>query len=719
MATNSDKVDFSRLRYEIKKHWYYFAVSFVVMMAMAIAYMLKNNPEFKFHADIMVEQEKNSGMSGSMVSMMKQFSIGGFGGGSVDDELVVLQSHSLLCEAINKLGLQYTYRDASRIRKPSLYRKSPVELSTAIDLDTLQGGATFNIKLRSDNKIDVKVKGKFFSSLFDKKGLTLPATVKLPDGTFTISRTAFYKAGQERNVEVEVLGTQKACEDLAKIYYAEVPSMKANDITLVYQDEDKQRGKDLLNMLIELFNARRLGEEQAKANREIAFIDTRLATISSELSSSEKQLEDFKTANDVTDIAAEAKVLLEQTSKNKASIVGLQTQLSIFDMICEFLDDPKNRYSMIPVTSGQDYESAAKSIESYNQLILERTKLDMSAKPDNKALQALNKQIDGMRAGVIETMRKARESAEIAYNDFVREDGKYATRLRQLPSHERQYVDLYRDTEIKNNLYVFLLEQRESNVLKFSSKEVARIIDHAYFDVKKVWPKGSIVFGAALILSIMIPLIILAIRAIRTKRLRIVEDLEKVTDIEVLGGISAEDKDTDYRRIRDRLISATDAKVVSLASLKGEATTAAIAANLAKSLNKALKRVAVIDLGGNHEVARALGINSDLSLADCVFGNATIGSTDSIDVVSASNASDIDLLASDKVKEMVDGLKQSHDAVIIAGDSFGDYSALSTASSLSDRIIGCVSAGNLREDFEKFDHDLHNLNTACGYLFVK
>ncbi len=719
MATNSDKVDFSRLRYEIKKHWLYFAVSFVAMMAIATVYMLKNNPEYKFHADIMVEQEKNNGMSGSMVSMMKQFSIGGFGGGSVDDELVVLQSHSLLCEAINKLGLQYTYRDAGNIRKPSLYRKSPVELTTAINLDTLQNGATFNIKLRADNKIDVKVKGKFFSTLLDKKGLSLPATVKLPDGAFTISRTAFYKAGKERDIEVELNGTQKACEDFAKIYDADVSSLKTNDIALVYQDEDKQRGKDLLNMLIELFNDRRLGEEQSKANREIAFIDARLASIASELSVSEKQLEDFKTANDVTDIATEAKVLLEQTSKNKSSIVGLQTQLSIFDMICEFLDDPKNRYSMIPVTSGQDYESAAKSIESYNQLILERTKLDMSAKPDNKALQALNKQIDGMRSGVIETMRKARESAEIAYNDFVREDGKYAVRLRQLPSHERQYVDLYRDAEIKNNLYVFLLEQRESNVLKFGNKEIARIIDHAYFDVKKVWPKGTIVFGTALVLSILIPLLIFAFRAIRTKRLRIVEDLEKVTGIEVLGSVSAENEDTDYRRIRDQLLAASEVKVVCLTCQSGADSTAAIAANLAKSLNKALKRVAVIDLGGSREVAHSLGINGDLSLADCVFGNATPGSTDSIDVVSASSDNDIDLLATDKVKTMIDGFKQSHDVVLIAGDSFGDYSALATASALSDRIIGIVTTGDLRENFEKFDHELQKLDTVCGYIFIK
>ena len=30
MATSSDKVDFSRLRYEIRKHWWWFIASFAV-----------------------------------------------------------------------------------------------------------------------------------------------------------------------------------------------------------------------------------------------------------------------------------------------------------------------------------------------------------------------------------------------------------------------------------------------------------------------------------------------------------------------------------------------------------------------------------------------------------------------------------------------------------------------------------------------------------------
>lgn len=41
MATSSDKVDFSRLRYEIRKHWWWFIASFAAMMAIAAVYMLK------------------------------------------------------------------------------------------------------------------------------------------------------------------------------------------------------------------------------------------------------------------------------------------------------------------------------------------------------------------------------------------------------------------------------------------------------------------------------------------------------------------------------------------------------------------------------------------------------------------------------------------------------------------------------------------------------
>lgn len=723
MATSSDKIDFSRISYEVRKHKWYFIASFVIVMGIAILYMLKKNPEFKIHADVLVEQPQSATGSGGFAKLMQTFSMGHIGAGSVEDEILVVESRSLLADAVKSLGLNYQHTEKSGMRKKSLYRKSPVDIASTIDLDTLQKGATFQVKLHADGKADIKVKGKFFSTLYEKNGAALPIDVKLPIGTFRISKTQFFKPGKERDVEVELQGTPRLCEKIAKILSVDLISHKANGISFTYVDEDKQRGKDLLAKIIELYNVRRLREERDKTETEIAFIDNRIATLMMQMSDSEKKLEDYKTANDLTDIAAEAEVLLKQTSLNKSSIVELQTQLSVLDMICEFLEDPANKYSMIPVSSGVNNESAAKSIASYNDLILERMKLDVSAKSDNQALKTLNKQIDGMRQGVVLTMQKARESARIAYDDFVREGGTYASRLRQLPSHERQYVDLYREAEIQNNLYIFLLQQRESNSLKFSTKAIVRIIDPPYNDVKKVWPRGSIVLGLALLLSLLLPYAAGAVTSLRLRRIAVPADIARLSVIPVVSTMpeNAEEEQRALRRLRDHLLSESKAATVAVTSPTVNIESSAFAASLAQSFTATGRRVALVDFSADRTAAHRLGASIQTSLTDCFSGNASIDSAqaeaiDGIQVVASGSAADLDMISSTEFDTLLDRFKQYNDIVIINGDDFDKYSALKAVAHRVDRIMAYVPSGCESRHLKALDRELASLPVACGYV---
>lgn len=721
MATNSDKIDFTRIKYEVKKHKWYFILSFVLVMGTATFYMLKKNPEFKIHAELLVIQDGSSS-GGGFLKLAQSFSMGHIGAASVDDEIIVVESRSLLSEAIKSLGMNYEHTEKQGLRKKSLYRKSPIEIATTIDLDTLQKGASFNVRLHTDGKADIKVKGRFFSTLFEKKGVTLPYDVKLPIGTFRITKTQFYHAGTERNIKVDLDGTPRVYEKLSKILSIDLVSIKANAISFTYQDEDKQRGKDLLAKLIELYNIRRIEEERDKTETEIAFIDNRLANLMSQLSDSEKKLEDYKTANDLTDLATEAEVLLKQTTANKTSLVELQTQLTILDMICDFLEDPKNQYSMIPVTSGVDNESAANSISTYNELILQRMKLDVSAKSENQALKTLNKQIDGMREGVILTMHKARESARIAYNDFMREDGNYTSRLRKLPAHERQYVDLYRDAEIKNNLYVFLLQQRESNSLKFGTKNIVRIVDAPYNDVKKVWPRGSIVFGAALLLSLLLPYIIGAVTSLRLRRIAVPADIIRQSIIPVVATLpeADDDKMRALRRLRDHLLTDSKVAVIAVAS-PTDGKSGNFAAEMARSFKATSRRVALVDLTESHQASHYLHATITATLTDyyadrCSLIELIATGDDDITIIASGDTSDLDKLSSQHFETLFDQLKQYHDIVIIAGDDFDQYSALKAVVQHCQRIVAYIPSGCESRNFRLLDKELTGLPLACGYV---
>ena len=715
MNKKSDKIDFSRTIYEMKQRWYYYLIAFVFIMGFVAFYMYKKNADYLFHANILIEQEDGGGAAaGGMAQMMRTFSLGSIGGGSVDDEILVMQSHSLFCEMISELKLNRTYREEIAMKNYSLYKKSPVVLLAPDELfDTLKSGFQMTVKLRPDGLADVKAtKGILKTTLFEKSGATLPLTINIPSrGIYVLEKTEYYVEGEERNLKINVAGNSQIAESFAEELVVDYSSKNSNGITLEIEDNDLQRGKDILNKLIELYNNRRIDEKNLKTSNELRFIDERLASLTGQLHDAEKKVEDFKTSNNVTDIEVEARVLLEQTSANKQSIVQIQTQLAVFDMICKFLDDPVNRYSMIPITSGVEYEGAAKSIEAYNNLVVKRMELNMSAKKDNASLMLLNAQIDGMRSGVVETIEKARASTEIAYNDFVKEDGKFASRLKNLPTHEREYLNLMRDQTIKNNLYVFLLEQRETSVLKLGSNyPMGRVVDAAYHDVKPVAPKWSVMGGLGLLATLLLPTFWFVYKGARIKRLVIRNDVENAVGVPVWAEVcSLLQKDVDFkadesnaaefRALRNELLAGSDTVCYVASMAKGHSEF--VVSNLGRLLALTGKRTVVVDINCSHsenllETQGGKGvvdfINDETTTVTSVV--RTSGLNDKLFIVPKVQNCEypVEALLSDRFDVLVKELKSMYDFVLINGLPISKDLPLTTVPDSMGTLVGVVDS---------------------------
>lgn len=715
MNKKSDKIDFSRTIYEMKQHWYYYLIAFVFIMGFVAFYMYKKNADYLFHANILIEQEDGGGAAaGGMAQMMRTFSLGSIGGGSVDDEILVMQSHSLLCEMISELKLNRTYREEIAMKNYSLYKKSPVVLLAPDELfDTLQQGFQMSVKLRPDGLADVKAtKGLLKTTLFEKSGGTLPLTMNIPSrGIYVLEKTADYVEGEERNLKISVAGNSQIAEDFARELVVDYSSKNSNGITLEIEDNDLQRGKDILNKLIELYNNRRTNEKNLKTSNELKFIDERLASLTGQLHDAEKKVEDFKTSNNVTDIEVEARVLLEQTSANKQSIVQIQTQLAVFDMICKFLDDPANRYSMIPITSGVEYEGAAKSIEAYNNLVVKRMELNMSAKKDNASLMLLNAQIDGMRSGVVETIEKARASTEIAYNDFVKEDGKFASRLKNLPTHEREYLNLMRDQTIKNNLYVFLLEQRETSVLKLGSNyPMGRVVDAAYHDVKPVAPKWSVMGGLGLLATLLLPTFWFVYKGARVKCIVLRNDVENVIGVPVWAEVcsllqdkvdfkSNDGNAAEFRALRNELLAESD-NVCYVASM-AEGHSGFVVSNLGMLLALTGKRTVVVELDGFNS-ASLLADQGGKGVVDFIKDETLAVKSvvkvselhDKLFVVSKGLHCDypMEALVSDRFATLVQELKSTYDYVLISGLPISQEMPLIIVPETMGLLVGVVDS---------------------------
>ncbi len=108
-------IDIRRQVREIKKSWWLFALSFVFFMSLAAIYWNSHTPQYELQASMLIEGEDASGagikQGGGMAQMMRTFSVGGFGGATVDNEIQLIASHDVMLRTVKALSLNHLYQE--------------------------------------------------------------------------------------------------------------------------------------------------------------------------------------------------------------------------------------------------------------------------------------------------------------------------------------------------------------------------------------------------------------------------------------------------------------------------------------------------------------------------------------------------------------------------------------------------------------------------------
>ena len=136
-------------------------------------------------------------------------------------------------------------------------------------------------------------------------------------------------------------------------------------------------------------------------------------------------------------------------------------------------------------------------------------------------------------------LERMRANLQIAQEDLDRQSAMIGSKISSVPSKERQYRGIERQQNIKESLYLFLLQKREENSLSLAvTAPKAKIVDRAYSSKTPVSPKSKIVLLAALILGLLIPFLVIYIKNLLNNKVRSRADLERVSkEIPIVGEV--------------------------------------------------------------------------------------------------------------------------------------------------------------------------------------
>ena len=698
--------DFKQLWMLFVLNWRWFIASVVACVMIAFVYLwFRPNPVIvSSNMQILGESKSGGGAAAAAkalnalpVSLGSSISTGSEG---IETVKRMLTSTTLIKDVVKDLGLYAEYSVDSWGRNYVLYKTQPI----VVTLDPAHLKWFDEEMLTAYHHIDLTIHkkgdGYHVAAIADGVGLpeqtfkALPATVKTDVGTVTIEANPQLNAQQaaayagDFKINVSVVPPKAMAARLAGAMAVDPPFKNVSDVVAISIQEDNYlRGIEFINALVDRYNKRINEQKDEEVRRNEEFVNSRLAKIDMELGSSDADWQHYKEDKKILSPESEAEMVMTKKETAEMTLLDMDVQLALHDYQVEYINDPANLFKIYPGgpasgssssgssssgssssgssssgSSSSGSSSGGSSISRHNSLVLERDDLLKSMSEQAPRIQRLNEKIRELQPTILLELNRSRQQMLIQRRPVEREFNKAVNRFSQAPKMEREMTDIERKREIKQGVYISMLQKREEIAADLArSMKKGQLIDDPMISGTGLTKPEFVLLGGAL-LGLLLPIGVLFLFQMLKTKIDTKNELEEASNLPILSEVFLTNNDDAIRTLRTNLLYnlKDDQKVIMLAShSKGDGKTY-LAQRLVDSLTQIGKKAQYLNLNLREDRAKA--------------------------------AQAADLLAGADVAKQVESLKTANDYLILDTPEMAKYADVYQVAQFADATIFVVKA---------------------------
>ncbi|KJD34641.1 hypothetical protein PK35_02380 [Tamlana nanhaiensis] len=680
------------------KYWYLFLIGVLICVTLAFFYVrYKITPEYYIGGKVMLnDKEQGGGLQDfNNVGLIKKSS-------NIEDEIGVLRSYDLMKQTIEELGLMIGYYAEGRFSEIELYgREVPFKLDLIDSVPIAYGtlGSIISVDEysyrieKTDNDDDV------VSNEVHNYG----ELVETNYGTFKIELKS-----EDFSAYGPVIVRFKNPQGVASKFNAKIQVYSINTngglLQLGLTDSKPQRGLDLINKLVDVYAQNSADNKNFLAKSTLKLIDERLELLTEDLNSAERDVENFKQSNDLTNVESDAGRFIALADGTERELADLRLRLNAIGAL---------ERGVVGASTGGAFKSISayniddvmlrNAIATYNLEAERRNNLVSNTGTGNPLLPEIDSKLNQSLSLISQNVKSIKIELIKLQKELLNKLAQYRSRKASVPTAERALLEINRDQGIKNNLYLFLLQKREEEALSISVPfSDVRIVEAPKATGFPVNGAKTPVYLGAVLLGLFVPFAFVFIKDIMNTKIFTNEDIEAKTNTPIIGKIS-ENNSKDvlvvssssvspiaelFRLMRHnlRFLSQNkENKVIMVTSTKqGEGKTF-VSINTAASLALTGKKVVVVGFDLRvPKLMKEIGMSYDKGLSDYIIDESIdeeqiISSYDKQDNMFFIGAGSIppnpgELMLSSRVEQLITYLKQNYDYVIIDTPPIGKVS---------------------------------------------
>ena len=489
---SSDDVwgDIKKVFFKYLAHWKWFVFSIVFCLILGFAYIYILPPQYRISASILIKDNIKTGKASLLedLDMSSNTKV-------VENEIEILRSYNLLDKVVDDLNLQvqYSIKDGWKIK--DLYGKIPVNIEIIAPTNELFS-RPFSLSFEGDQ------------IFFDEKPYARNVVITESFGIIKITSLIDSLPSlwdDNKVIDITFLPKEVLVGSLRNNLHVSL-TKNTSIVNLSMLSPVPQRGKDILNQLIIVYNHAANENKNNMAEITLNFINERLMSVGEDLAAAEHNVEQYRTQKGITDISAESSLFLQNIQKNDSELSKVSLQLEVLKQIEQYVLSNSNIAA--PASLGLNDPTLVSLITALTDAEAERIKLLSTTQPGNLKVKAIDDQIKTLKEKLIDNIRMLRRSLEMTQRNLRTEIYRMESHINAMPKKERELVDFTRQQGIINQLYVYLLSKREETAISYAATIAdSPIIDEARSTPFPVQPRKNIILIVFGLIGFLMPVI--------------------------------------------------------------------------------------------------------------------------------------------------------------------------------------------------------------------